>query len=109
MEIVATTSLPAVDRPNADRWNAARSRQKSVAWRHWERFLRANSTWAIFTVLLYKKVLFKMSLRCVPLVTQGPQIFTRDTYHTNNWHERAAFQRSSFGRSRSGGRLLAMT
>ena len=23
--IVATTSLPAVDRPNADRWNAARS------------------------------------------------------------------------------------
>ena len=26
-----------------------------------------------------------------------------------NWHERAAFQRSSFGRSRSGGRLLAMT
>ena len=30
MEIVATTSLPAVDRPNADRWNAARSRQKFV-------------------------------------------------------------------------------
>ena len=29
MKIVATTSLPAVDRPNADRWNAARSRQKS--------------------------------------------------------------------------------
>ena len=27
MEIVATTPLPAVDRPNADRWNAARSRQ----------------------------------------------------------------------------------
>ena len=27
MEIVATTSLPAVDRPNADRWNAACSRQ----------------------------------------------------------------------------------
>ena len=27
MEVVATTSLPAVDRPNADRWNAARSRQ----------------------------------------------------------------------------------
>ena len=24
MKIVATTSLPAVDRPNADRWNAAR-------------------------------------------------------------------------------------
>ena len=29
MQIVATTSLPAVDRPNADRWNAARSRQKT--------------------------------------------------------------------------------
>ena len=27
MKIVATTSLPAIDRPNADRWNAARSRQ----------------------------------------------------------------------------------
>ena len=27
MRIVATTSLPAVDRPNADRWNAARSCQ----------------------------------------------------------------------------------
>ena len=27
MKIVATTSLPAVDRPNVDRWNAARSRQ----------------------------------------------------------------------------------
>ena len=26
MKIVATTSLPAVERPNADRWNAARSR-----------------------------------------------------------------------------------
>ena len=28
MKIVATTSLPALDRPNADRWNAARSREK---------------------------------------------------------------------------------
>ena len=27
MKILATTSLPAVDRPNADRWNAARSCQ----------------------------------------------------------------------------------
>ena len=27
MKIVATMSLPAVDRPNADRWNAARSHQ----------------------------------------------------------------------------------
>ena len=30
MKIVATTSLTAVDRPNADRWNAARSRQLRV-------------------------------------------------------------------------------
>ena len=29
MKIVATTSLPAVDRPNAERWNAARSRQNN--------------------------------------------------------------------------------
>ena len=29
MKIVATLSLPAVDRPNADRWNAARSRQNT--------------------------------------------------------------------------------
>ena len=28
MRIVATTSLPLVDRPNDDRWNAARSCQK---------------------------------------------------------------------------------
>ena len=28
MEIVATTSLPAVDCPKVDRWNAARSCQK---------------------------------------------------------------------------------
>ena len=30
MRIVATASLPAVDRPIADRWNAARSCQKNV-------------------------------------------------------------------------------
>ena len=30
MKIVATTSLPAVDRPNADRWNTARSCQKII-------------------------------------------------------------------------------
>ena len=49
MKIVATTSLPAVDRPNADRWNAARSRQ------------------------LY------------------------EYFYITNWHERAAFQRSTAG------------
>ena len=30
MKLVATTSLPAVDRPNADRWNAARSCQLQI-------------------------------------------------------------------------------
>ena len=34
MEIVATTSLPAVDRPNADHWNAARSCQFSYKRSH---------------------------------------------------------------------------
>ena len=35
MKIVATTPLPAVDRPNADRWKAAHSCQKFAAtkWR----------------------------------------------------------------------------
>ena len=32
MITVATTSLPAVDRPNADRWNAERWRQK-IPWK----------------------------------------------------------------------------
>ena len=31
MEIMATTSLPAVDRPNADRWNAARLWQNCLS------------------------------------------------------------------------------
>jgi len=30
MIIVATTSFPAVDRPNAERWNVARSCQKNI-------------------------------------------------------------------------------
>ena len=44
-------------------------------------------------------------------VTQNQEIseFTVCHRYQFYWHERAAFQRSSFGRSRSGGRLLAMT
>ena len=34
MKIVATTSLPAVDRPNADRWNVARLCQNEVDYGH---------------------------------------------------------------------------
>ena len=37
MKIVATTSLPAVDRPNADRWNVARSCQKNSLPADWKR------------------------------------------------------------------------
>ena len=48
--------------------------EEELAWRHWERLLRAITTWAIFTVSLYKKVLIKTSPRCVPLVTQGTQL-----------------------------------
>ena len=44
MKIVATTSLPAVDRPNADRWNAARSCQfwkvKTAFWDEFKHFRR---------------------------------------------------------------------
>ena len=57
--------------------------EEELAWRHWERLLRATSTWAIFTVLLYKKDQIKTSPRCVPPMTQGPHILTRDSYHTN--------------------------
>ena len=44
MKIVATTSLPAVDRQNADRWNAARScqnqdtRRKKTFLQLWDSF-----------------------------------------------------------------------
>ena len=58
--------------------------EEELAWRHWERLLRATSTWAIFTVSLNKKVLIKTSLHSVPLVTQGPQIFTRESHHTKD-------------------------
>ena len=45
MEIVATTSLPAVDRPNADRWNAARSRQQHIMKDSSEAKLQRTQTW----------------------------------------------------------------
>ena len=48
MEIVATTSLPAVDRPNADRWNAARSRQNQK---------NEYGFWTKIKSLFYKSVL----------------------------------------------------
>ena len=42
--------------------------------------------------------------------TVCPEIFGLKKFWSKKcWHERAAFQRSSFWRSRSGGRLLAMT
>ena len=42
MGIVATTSLPVVDRPNADRWNAARSCQNEKIQTNFK-FGQANS------------------------------------------------------------------
>ena len=42
-------------------------------------------------------------------IFKNQNIFFQKSCKWAYWHERAAFQRSSFGRSRSGGRLLAMT
>ena len=56
MEIVATTSLPAVDRPNAERWNAVRLCQKCVV-----KYLRCCSKLKdkiVQMVLLYNFRLF---------------------------------------------------
>ena len=50
MRIVATTSLPLVDRPNDDRWNAARSCQIFVC-------LRGDSAlWNIKQRIMLEKV-----------------------------------------------------
>ena len=43
MKIVATTSLPAVDRPNAERWNAACSRQKEKTYDYSGHYVTASS------------------------------------------------------------------
>ena len=47
MIIVATTPLPAVDRPNADSWNAARSCQNQ------EYYLKKNTLFQSAYVSLY--------------------------------------------------------
>ena len=67
MEIVATTSLPAVDRPNADRWNAARLRQfrKEISnqiWKMWfcEKIRKwINDMWNCTTQNINYESLFK--------------------------------------------------
>ena len=48
--------------------------EEELAWRHWGRLLRATTTWAIFTVSLYKKILIKTSLHSGTLVAKGPII-----------------------------------
>ena len=58
--------------------------EEEIAWRHWERLLRANSTLAIFTVLLIKKVLIKMSPRCMPLVALAFCVLHLTKLKTNN-------------------------
>ena len=54
MKIVATTSLPAVDRPNADRWNAVRSHQKNPMERGCN-----ESNFSIWVRRIYANMLFK--------------------------------------------------
>ena len=51
MKIVATTSLPAVDRPNAERWNAARSRQLE--------------NWALWVAREFSRIFYLSSLVCL--------------------------------------------
>ena len=66
MKIVATTSLPAVDRPNADHWNAALSRQ----------FMFLSAVFAsggenvnFLTQMRTKCVLkYQKSMHCIPYV-----------------------------------------
>ena len=53
MKIVATTSLPAVDRPNADRWNAARSRQQACLAIHmWHCSAKLQNLTVVIQILL---------------------------------------------------------
>ena len=49
MEIVATTSLPAVDCPNADRWNAARLCKKYETFNRSARVLFLTSVYQVIT------------------------------------------------------------
>ena len=57
MNIVATTSLPAVDRPNADRWNAACSRQYIFRVNPTSEYEEAHGT----TLVMYSEIIFSVS------------------------------------------------
>ena len=58
--------------------------EEELVWRHWERLLRANSTLAIFTVIIIKKVLIKMFPRCMPLVALAFCVLHLTKLKTNN-------------------------
>ena len=61
MRIVATTSLPAVDRPNADRWNAARSCQKVLVRADLPPQTRVN-TRVLVDCVLYSIILYFLTI-----------------------------------------------
>ena len=64
------------------------------------------------SVLIHPPILMHLFLSTLPFLLRICSYLSPNYSHTYfyyYWHERAAFQRSSFGPSRSGGRLLAMT
>ena len=58
MKIVATMALPAVDRPNADRWNAARSPQNLRMDLSFQEKKRIRIRYLVTEILSKKTVLF---------------------------------------------------
>ena len=79
MKIVATTLLPAVDRLNVDRWNAARSRQYPYLILL-KKFLLIFASWA-FLHFLHLQINYKSNHpRCVLAGGQSlsPQLANRE-------------------------------
>ena len=61
MRIVTITSLPAVDRPHADRWNAARLCQKVLVWADLPPQTRVN-TRVLVDCVLYSIILYFLTI-----------------------------------------------
>ena len=100
MRIVATTSLPAVDRPNDDRWNATRSCQKPATYIHksitrMRTYLQIISYWSLTlgviyhykeNILLYKQLYPHQSVTEITLDTNRlfqphPHLHLRRNFH----------------------------
>ena len=66
---VATTSLPAVNRPNADRWNTARSRQQIIkGGENKSHLTTTGSAWQFYIVMPTRLVLIICAPKsCVPV------------------------------------------